>query len=224
MQINPGDEGRHNMVEGIFLGLNREYPDWKSPQRTHMVPDLFPSDQRDQRNQETIAEERVYSLLQKCGTQRKEPMFVVHACPFSEHIPGTGYKRSWVMGMTDFVIIHKIHGPIFIEVKATDTGKSFKHAEAQLQKGKLALQKHFEKAVKGEIPTKRVIELFMHLPAFVAMPNCPRPSDVCALKANALYKEDCSSLEGFDKWWNDNIATEKHPDVDQKIYEDLVIW
>ena len=99
-----------------------------------------------------------------------------------------------------------------------------KEAEEQLQKGKLALQKHFEKAVKGEIKTRKVIEIFKNLPAFVAMPNCPRPSEVCALKANALYKEDCSSLEAFDKWWNDNVVTAKHPAVDQKIYEDLVIW
>ena len=221
VQINPGDAGTYDVVEGTRLGLDREYPDWKSPRGTHMVPDLFPSDQRDKGK---IAEESVYNLLQRCGTQRKEPMFVVHSCPFSEHIPDSKRQKSWVMGETDIVIIHKIHGPIYIEVKATETGKSFKEAEEQLQKGKLALQKHFEKAVKGEIKTRKVIEIFKNLPAFVAMPNCPRPSEVCALKANALYKEDCSSLEGFDKWWNDNIVTAKHPAVDQKIYEDLVIW
>ena len=221
MQINPGDAGRYDIVEGIRLGLDREYSDWKDPQGTHMVPDLFPSDQKDKGK---IAEERVYNLVQECGTRRKEPMFVVHSCPFSEHIPESGRKRSWVMGETDLVIIHKIHGLIYIEVKATDTGKSFKEAEEQLQKGKLALQKHFEKSVKGEIPTRKVVEVFKNLPAFVAMPNCPWPSEACARKANALYKEDCSSLERFDKWWNDNVVAAKHPAVDQKIYEDLVIW
>ena len=168
VQINPRDAGRYDIVEGICLGLDREYPGWKSPRGTHMVPDFIPSDQRDKGK---IAEESVYSLLQKCGTQRKEPMFVVHSCPFSEHILDSKRQKPWVMGETDFVIIHKIHGLIYIEVKATETSKSFKEAEEKLRKGKLALQKHFEKAVKGEIKTRKVIEIFKNLPAFVAMPN-----------------------------------------------------
>ena len=35
--------------------------------------------------------------------------------------------------------------------------------------------RRFENAVKGEIPTRQVIEIFKNFPAFVAMPNCPRP-------------------------------------------------
>lgn len=219
MQINPGDEGRYDMVEGIRLGLEREFRDWKSPGGTHMVPDAFPSHQS---NKGSSAEEVIYDLLKRCGTQREEPMFVVHSCPFSEHIPESGRKKSWIMGETDFVIIHKTHGPIYIEVKATDTGKSYKEAEEQLQKGKLALQKRFEEAVKGEIPTKKVTEMFKYLPAFVAMPNCPRPSPVCS-QDNALYQEDCSSLEAFVKWWNDHVANSRHPAVSQKMYENLVM-
>ena len=127
------------------------------------------------------------------------------------------------MGETDFVIIHKVHGPIYIEVKATDTGRSYKEAEQQLRKGKLVLQRRFENAVEGEITTKKVIEIFKNFPAFVAMPNFPRP-DPCCARPNVLYQEDCSSMVNFDEWWNDNVVTAVHRAVDQKIYEDLVIW
>ena len=219
VQNDLADEGKHNMVDGICLGLNGEYPDWKNPTQTYMVPDSFPSRQGDKGSS---AEYIIYSLLQECGANLKEPMFVVHSCPFSEHIPESGRKRSWVMGETDFVIIHKIHGPIYIEVKATDDGKRYREAEEQLQKGKLALKRRFENAVKGEIPTRQVTEIFKNFPAFVAMPNCPRP-DRCA-RANALYQEDCSSQVNFVEWWKTNVVDARHLAVDQQIYEDLVIW
>lgn len=218
VQENFDDEGIHEIEKGICLGLDEEYRDWKSPERTHMVPDSFPSNPRDKG---AIAEERVYNLLQECGGG-KEPMFVVYSCPFSEHIPDSGRKKSWVMGETDFVVIHKMHGPIYIEVKAAEIGKSYKDAEQQLQKGKLALQKRFEETVKRLTQTKKVVEIFKNFPAFVAMPNCPRPLPVYA-KANALYKEDCSSLAEFDKWWKDNVVTAKHAPVTQEMYEYLVI-
>ena len=219
MQINPGDEGRYDMVEGIRLSLDREYPNWKNPKRTHMVPDSLPSHQS---NKGSSAEEVIYDRLKECGTQREEPMFVVHSFRFSEHIPESGRKKSWVMGETDFVIVHKNYGPILIQVKATETGRTYKEAENQLLKDKLSLQKRFEKAVEGILPRRKVTELFGYLPAFVAMPNCPRPPEICA-HDNALYQEDCSTLEGFDKWWDDKVVNATHPAVSQEMYEYLVI-
>ena len=219
MQINPGDEGRYDMVEGIRLSLDREYPNWKNPKRTHMVPDSLPSHQT---NKGSSAEEVIYDRLKECGTQREEPMFVVHSFRFSEHIPESGRKKSWVMGETDFVIVHKNYGPILIQVKATETGRTYKEAENQLLKDKLSLQKRFEKAVEGILPRRKVTELFGYLPAFVAMPNCPRPPEICA-HDNALYQEDCSTLEGFDKWWDDKVVNATHPAVSQEMYEYLVI-
>lgn len=207
------------MVEGIRLSLDREYPNWKNPKRTHMVPDSLPSHQS---NKGSSAEEVIYDRLKECGTQREEPMFVVHSFRFSEHIPESGRKKSWVMGETDFVIVHKNYGPILIQVKATETGRTYKEAENQLLKDKLSLQKRFEKAVEGILPRRKVTELFGYLPAFVAMPNCPRPPEICA-HDNALYQEDCSTLEGFDKWWDDKVVNATHPAVSQEMYEYLVI-
>lgn len=218
-QNNLADEGKCDIVDGIRHGLDREYPDWKSPSGTHMVPDSFPSHRS---NRGSIGEEHIYNLLHQFGTQRKEPMFVVYSFVFSEHIPDSGRQNSWVMGETDFVLINKNHGPILIQVKATDTGKNHKEAAKQLQRDKVALQVRFEKAVEGELSKRKVKELFKCIPAFVAMPNCPRPPELCALD-NALYQEDCSSLEGFDEWWNDKVGNARHPDVSSEMYENLVI-
>ena len=208
-----------DIVDGIRRGLDREYPDWKSPSGTHMVPASFPSHRS---NKGSIGEKDIYNLLLQCGTQRKEPMFAVHSFVFSEHIPDSGRQNSWVMGETDFVLINKNHGPIFIQVKATDTGKSYKDAAKQLQDDKLALQKRFEEAVEGEFSKRKVKQLFKNVPALVAMPNCPRPPELCA-RDNVLYQEDCSSREGFDRWWNGKVATARHPYVDPEMYESLVI-
>lgn len=218
-QNNPADEGKFDIVDGICHGLDRVYPDWKSPSKTHMVPTPLLSHRSDKG---AIAEKDIYDLLHRFGTQRKEPMFVVHSSLFNEHIPDSGRQKSWVMGEVDFLLIHKIYGPIFIEVKATDTGKTHNEAAKQLLKDKLALQIRLEKAVEGKFSKRMVKELFTSFPAFVAMPNCPRPDGLIA-HDNALYQEDCSSLEGFDEWWEKKVGTARHSVVSSEMYECLVI-
>lgn len=214
------DRGRE-ADDHIRTGLDREYPEWKNPTKTYTVPPSFP--RKHCGNNGVKAEEAVYNLLQQLGEQNKEPMFVVHSVDFSEHIPGSGRKRSWVMGETDFVIIHRKHGPIMIQVKATEDGKAYKEAEEQLRKDKLVLQKYYEKLVKGKISGKKTIELFKNFPAFVAMPNCKRGAGSVCIKDNALYQEDCSSLEAFADWWQKRIASAEHPVVSQTVFEHLVM-
>ena len=218
---NLSDDGERNLDDGIRCGLDREYPDWKNPTGTCMCPESFPSKPGDDKGQK--AEEVVYTLLQQLGTQNKEPMFVIHSYDFSEHIPGNGRKRSWVMGESDFVIIHRNRGPIFIQVKATESGDKLKEAEEQIRKDKLALEKHFQRQVKGKISGKKTAELFKNVPGIVAMPNCKRGTDSVCIKDNVLYQEDCSSLEAFTKWWADKIGSAEHPDVPQKTFEYLVM-
>ena len=218
---NLSDDGKQNLDDGIRCGLDREYPDWKNPIGTRMCPESFPYKPGDDKGQK--AEELVYTRLQQLGTQNSEPMFAVYSFDYSEHIPGNGRKRSWVMGETDFLIIHRIHGPIFIQVKATESGNTFKDAEEQLRKDKLALEKHFQRQMKGKISGKKTIELFKNVPAFVAMPNCKRGTDSVCRRDNVLYEEDCSSLEAFTKWWTDKIGSAEHPDVPQKTFEYLVM-
>ena len=216
-------DGKCNLDDGIRKGLDRDYAGWRYPEGTYMVPDSFPKKRSDDKG--VKAEEVVYNLLQQLGAQNNEPMFVVHSFDFSEHIPGNDRKtgRSWVMGETDFVIIHRQHGPLFIQVKATERGTKCKEAEEQLRKDKIVLEKFFQKLVKGKISTKKVTELFKNVPAFAAMPNCPRGPDSVCVQANVLYQEDCSSLQAFGKWWKEKIGSAQHPEVDQTLYEYLVM-
>jgi len=220
------DDGKRDVDSGIRSGLDWQYPDWKDPQGTYMVPNSFPN-KHNLVDKGARAEEDVYNLLQQLGTQNSEPMFVVHSFDFSEHIPGKEIqrKRSWVMGECDFVIIHRKHGPVFIQVKATESGnkQTRKEAQEQLRKDKLALENFFEKLVKKKISTKKAKEIFKNVPAFVAMPNCQRGDESVCVHENVLYQEDCSSLQAFAKWWNEKISSAEHPDVDQKLYEYLVM-
>lgn len=213
--------GGHEADDRIRSALDREYPEWKKPTKTYMVPRSFPG--KHCGNKGLIAEDAVYNLLQQLGEQNNEPMFVVYSVDFCEHIPGIGRKRSWVMGEHDFVIIHKRHGPIFFQVKATKDGKTPKEVEDQLRKDKLVLQKFFEELVNKRVTGKKTTELFKNFPAFAVMPNCKRGSESVCRKENFLCQEDCSSLEAFADWWRKKIASAEHPAVPQAVFEYLVM-
>ena len=226
--------GRKNLVDNgervwddeIRSTLDREYDDWKDPKRTYMVPPFFEGASNDAEVKGREVEEKFYNLLQKLGQNNNEPMFVVHSYDFSEHVPvlHSGRERSWVMGESDFVVIHRKHGPIFFQVKATETGKSYKEAENQIQKDKIALEIFFKRMEKVNISSRKEKESFKNCPAFVVMPNCPRgPQSVCT-RDNVLYQEDCSSSEAFSSWWNDKIGKAQHPPLDPAIFEYLVMW
>ena len=70
-------------------------------------------------------------------------MFVVHPHKFKERISQLNDKfklsnttRKWKLGEHDFVIIHRHHGFVFIQVKAADkTAKTFREAQLQITKG-----------------------------------------------------------------------------------------
>ena len=215
------DKGKCEWDDGIRSGLDREYPDWKDPSKTYMIPESFPHRANNQKG--LHAEEKVYNLLQQLGNKNTETMFVVHSFDFSQHIPGYGRKRSWVMGESDFIIVHKTHGPIFIQVKGTDSGNKYKEAEEQLRKDKLALEIFIKKLpADGNVSKRKASEMFKNFPGFVAMPNCRRGQSVSA-RENVLYQEDCSSLEAFTEWWTDKISGAEHPAFSDEIFELLVM-
>ena len=169
------------------------------------------------------AEEKLYHLLHERGQNSNEPMFVVHSFDFSEHVPRSERKRSWVMGESDFVVIHRRHGPIFFQVKATETGKKYKEAEVQIRKDKLALENFFKKMEQGNISSKKVTEEFKNCPGFVVMPNCPRGLLSACIQDNVICQEDCSSSEAFSRWWDEKIESAKHPPHNQTVFEHLVM-
>lgn len=221
-QKDLADDGKRIWDDEIRSRLDKEYDDWKNPQGTYMVPPSFKGVGNDA-DKGKKAEEKVYNLLLELGQKNNEPMFVVHSFEFSEHIPDSSRQRSWVMGESDFVVIHRMHGPIFFQVKATETGKNHKEAEDQIRKDKLGLEKFFKKMVKGNISTRKATEPFKNCPGFVVMPNCPRGEQSVCTRDNVLCQEDCSTSEAFSSWWNGKIRSAQHPPLDQTVFEYLVM-
>ena len=221
-QKDLADDGTRVYDDVIRSRLDQEYDDWRDPKRTYMVPPSFKGLSNDT-DVGGKAEEKFYNLLQEQGQNNNEPMFVAHSVRFSEHVPGNGRDRSWVMGESDFVVIHRIHGPIFFQVKATKTGKNYKEAEDQIYKDKVALENSFKRDVKENMSTRKAAEPFKNCPGFVVMPNCPRSRLSVRIEDNVLFQDDCSSSEAFSSWWNEKIESAEHPRLDQKAFEFLVM-
>ena len=224
-QSNLAHDGTRDWDDGLRSWLDKEYPDWKDLHRTYMVPPSFESKGNEAKGKS--AEEKMYDKLQELGLKNNEPMFVVHSFGYSEHVPGNGRKRSWVMGETDFVVIHRNHGPIFFQVKATETGDKYKEAEEQLRKDKIAFLRYCQKLeegmVKEKISVRKITEVFKNVPGYVALPNCKRAESI-NIPDNTLFQEDFRSAEAFSIWWNQNIGRSAHPPLTQAIYEHLVMW
>lgn len=221
-QKDLADDGTRVYDDVIRSRLDQEYDDWRDPKRTYMVPPSFKGLSNDT-DVGGKAEEKFYNLLQEQGQNNNEPMFVAHSVRFSEHVPGNGRDRSWVMGESDFVVIHRIHGPIFFQVKATETGNNYKKAEDQIYKDKVALENSFKRYVKENMTTRKAAEPFKNCPGFVVMPNCPRSRLSVRIEDNVLFQDDCSSSEAFSSWWNEKIESAEHPPLDQKAFEFLVM-
>lgn len=221
-QKDLADDGTRVYDDVIRSRLDQEYDDWRDPKRTYMVPPSFKGLSNDT-DVGGKAEEKFYNLLQEQGQNNNEPMFVAHSVRFSEHVPGNGRDRSWVMGESDFVVIHRIHGPIFFQVKATETGNNYKKAEDQIYKDKVALENSFKRYVKENMSTRKAAEPFKNCPGFVVMPNCPRSRLSVRIEDNVLFQDDCSSSEAFSSWWNEKIESAEHPRLDQKAFEFLVM-
>ncbi|CAH1240040.1 Hypp5922 [Branchiostoma lanceolatum] len=159
--------------------IQHNYPDWLTA--FHMVPQVFTfsGEQTDQVHRKgDDAEGRVYRLLHELGNDLGDPMFVIHSFSFNEQVcRGSDIWR--VYGETDFVIVSKKYGVIFMEVKAVSSygilRKRFKKAQDQINKARQALAEY----LKGKVPSDASTALFRN-PAFVAMPNCGRPQDSMA--------------------------------------------
>ena len=222
-QKDLADDGKRVWDDEIRNRLDQEYNDWRDPQRTYMVPPSFKGMSNDT-DVGGKAEETFYNLLQEQGQINNEPMFVVHSVDFSEHVPSSGRERSWVMGESDFVVIHRVHGPIFFQVKADKTGKKYKEAEEQIYKDKVALENFLKRMLeKGTISRRKATEPFKNFPGFVVMPNCPLSQLSVCRQDNVLCQEDCSNPEAFSNWWNNKINCAKHPPLDQTVFEYLVL-
>ena len=171
------DDGKRDWDKEIKNCLDHEYQDWENPQTTYMIPETL----QKAGSKGEKAETQVFNLLKAFGEERNEPMFVVHSYKFKERILQLNDKfklsntsRKWKLGEHDFVIIHRQHGFVFIQVKAADkTAKTFREAQLQIEKDKNAMKLFL---VSAKFPKRDGNKVFSRYPGFLAMPNCPRPS------------------------------------------------
>ena len=223
-QRDLADDGLRSWDEQIKIGLNENYPGWENPQKTTMVPPFFSfKGQNPDDGQHT--EKTFYDLLQKFGEIREQGMFVVHSHKFVEKISELNEEhgreeQKWLTGEHDFVLIHRHHGILFLQVKAaTKTKDKFLLAKKQLEKDKQALQAFADQYLTGNLKKCVDKELFSY-PGFVVMPNCSRPANSVHIPPNGIFKEDCETVEAFSAWWEKNIV---HKTISQEVFNCLVM-
>lgn len=223
------DDGIRSFDEEIIAMLNLDYPDWKKPCQTWMVPSVF-NMKGDTTERGELAEKKIYDLLEAFGKSRNEPMFVVHSYNFVEKIDNwrnsKPNEKKCVKGEHDFVLIHREHGVIFFQVKGApeDTknkGRLFASAIAQLEKDLKSLRGFAENNYQGKLKRKMKDEV-MSSKAYPVMPNLLRGNS--AHTSSCIFMEDCKDVQAFSFWWDENILPRKPPEApDQEVYENLVM-
>ena len=216
------DDGIRCLDDQLKAALNRDYPGWEFPSQTWMVPNAFEmKESREKRGQ--LAEEKIFNLLYEFGNNRKEKMFVVHLYNFKEKIKNWQNlkfdEKKYVIGEHDFVLIHRHHGVIFLQVKSGTKCKSFGEANSQLEKDKVSIKFFAKEKLNGELKKKMNKELHGEQHAYVVMPELERGNSPHGSKG--IFKEDCENVGAFSQWWDDNILPRTHPD--QEVYNCLVM-
>ncbi|XP_078699986.1 uncharacterized protein LOC144926831 [Branchiostoma floridae x Branchiostoma belcheri] len=201
--------------------IKNNYPDWLTA--FHMVPPIFsfsgePVDQVQRKGDD--AEGHVYRLLHELGNDLRDPMFVIHSFSFNEQVH-RGQDVWRVYGETDFVIVSKKYGVIFMEVKAVSSHsilrKRFKKAQDQINKARKALAEY----LKDRVPREASTALFRN-PAFVVMPNCRKPQDSMDAYKDGCFLEDCQDGLCFRQWWNRNIGCVNPLWIREDMYRGLL--
>lgn len=220
------DDGIRCLDDELEAGLNQDYPDWKNPHQTWMIPPVFEmKESRDERGQ--LAEKKFFDLLHEFGNRHNQyqPMFVVHSYNFKEKIlkwmNQKQDEKKYVKGEHDFVLLHRQYGVIFLQVKgATEFTKKnqFASARKQLEKDMASLSHFTENELKGELKKKMKAEMsYNHM--YAVMPNLARGKSVHG--SNGIFMEETENVEAFSQWWKNNILPRTPPD--QEVYNCLVM-
>ncbi|CAH1273016.1 SLFN5 [Branchiostoma lanceolatum] len=138
-------------------------------------------------------------------------MFVIHSFKF----------KKPKHGETDFVIVSKKHGVIFMEVKAVTSSKYIPNrinkAEEQIKKAQAFLSTYLKDEVSGDVPTA----LFNN-PAFVVLPNGPRPEGSTDAYKNVCFQVDCKDSACFREWWDKSIGCVRPLNITEEMYKCLL--
>ena len=226
-QRDLADDGKREWDSEIEKSLDDEYPDWKNPKTTHMIP----KELHKQGNEGEKAEKIVFNLLKSFGEQWNEPMFVVHSYKFQERIfevkSESVSSKMWNIGEHDFVVVHRKAGFVFLQVKASvKTARTYGEAKKQIEKDRNAMKSYLQEVGIGKekITKKDVDKLFSRFPGFIVMPNCPRPDSSASTHADGIFQEDCASVEAFAQWWDRSILrldASENGAVDDVVKEEL---
>lgn len=219
------DDGERSLDDQLEAGLNHDYPDWKNPHQTWMIPAVF--QMKGSGNEKgQLAEKKIFDLLHEFGNCRDEQMFVVHSYNFKEKISDlmkqTKDQRNFVKGEHDFVLVHRQYGIIFLQVKGATKSterNQFASARKQLDKDMESLIHFTANTLKGELKKKMKEEMFREQHKYVVMPCLPRGNSVHT--SSGIFMEDCENVEAFSKWWKRNILP--RPPPDQEVYNCLVM-
>jgi len=205
----------HLKIAGApHLFLNR-FPDWKTSNKTHMIPPVFTVKNKSTHqigikgsaliiDRGDQGEAIVFDLLEQLGISKKIGMFVVHGFELKDLKSWKGKTKGCqdfivkINGEFDFVIFHHTLGIISLEVKNySEAERSTSDALRQLETSKQVIMKFGTYGTEKEhigIPHKKVF----------AMPftkSCDFNVDSVDADINFLFEEDCQSLEAFQKWW-----------------------
>jgi len=231
-QRDLADDGKREWDSEIEKSLDDEYPDWRYPTTTHMIPEEL----HKQGNDGEKAEKIFFDLLESFGELRNEPMFVVHSYNFKERISEVKSEsvssKKWNIGEHDFVLVHRQAGFVFFQVKASArTAKTYGGAQEQIKKDCGAMKIYLKEVAiqKNKITKKEVDKLFSRFPGFVVMPNCPRPNSSASTYADGIFQEDCVSVKSFSHWWDKSIGCSEQgannaleDDVKEELFKLLV--
>eukprot|EP00058_Branchiostoma_floridae_P018765 XP_002604254.1 hypothetical protein BRAFLDRAFT_73396 [Branchiostoma floridae] len=186
-------------------------------------------------NKGDLAEKDVFDMLENFGNKTQQPMFVVHSHKFHEllqNLEKGSVKNDdlyWCRGETDFVIIHRTLGVIFLQVKAaTKTARKYVEAKDQLDKDLMALTCSLKRLSISDVDKKEGKKIEQNVereiqkyPGFVVMPNCSKDK---AGGRIGCFREDLVSMEQFEKWWDENVQNKRRGDFCQDMYKLMAIW
>ena len=210
------DNGCRPWNEVVQEDLDRRYPGWREPTKTILIHRQFKNDAGG------LAEKRIFDLLGEMGNVKgkEEPMFVIPSYHFHELLEESAartYGKKWLPGEHDIVVLHHKFGPIFLQVKAGHSRKSYVKAEKQLEGDKKATAAFLKRERKqGSLNRKSAHALFNY-PGFVVMPNC---SKQVASGDHGIFMEDCSSVDALRAWWDQKVKSPGSPEgYTQEVYE-----
>ncbi|XP_066274653.1 uncharacterized protein [Branchiostoma lanceolatum] len=244
--------------EEVSEWISNNCPDWKKPnvRKTYMIPPTFHDIQPDNRGD--LTEKRVFDTLEKFGGKTEQPMFVVHSHKFHElfqSLEKGSVKNDdayWCRGETDFVIVHRTLGIIFLQVKAAanKTARAYEKAKEQLEKDQESLTILIKRLSTGELRRKeekkieqlglseterkkedRKKQLILkelgrkveaEMNTYPGFVVMPNCPRDKAGGRPGCFREDIDSAEHFEEWWQKNMH--RAEEFSQDMYELMAIW